>query len=208
MSRLDNYNNKLVKDISHMILETVTIYKKLSNTLKKYNEKKCNYIIEYNKQVSCMRDEFHENIVNYFISEAPLAKDFRLGISLLKIADELVKICSYAEEIVGIDYDRCNCEVYLTSIVKVITIIIDQLIDLNGLMFKYEQPFIKGIISSDVKTTQIIRDYVKLASDEHFDNEDYSNIRNTLSSLEKVGKHILNIVNNVIYAVTGQHMSV
>lgn len=164
-------------------------------------------IIYTEKRINAMELSIDRECEKVFALINPLASDLRFVISVLKINSDLERIGDYSESIAGyiLDADNTFEESYLKklNIEKMFDIAISMLADINIAFVNEDAKKARKIFKKDKElnkinknASKVISDFVKINSD-HLQTSLY--IFSTIRKLERLGDHVTNMVENIIF---------
>lgn len=204
---LDLLNEELI-EMGNLIEASITA---AVNALKEQNIELAKRVIEGDKEVNEMEKTIERRCLKLLLQQQPVAKDFRLISSTLKMITDMERIGDMAADISEISIHLAN-EVYLKEIIH-----IPQMAEATIKMVKES---IDSFVRKDLELAKIVIKYDEKV-DELFDiikDELIHHIRTNMNSteqaidflmiakyFERIGDHAQNIAEWVYYAIIGEH---
>lgn len=207
MTRLQEDLKNLREHLSEMAMLVKAQLRKSICSLLDEDEDLANEVIANEKRVNAMELNIDRNCEHIFALLNPVAQDMRFVFSTLKINSDLERIADYGEDIARIvllgkksfDNNLIN-EIRLTEMSEIIQVMMD---DVTKAYFEDNTKVARSVFSKDLKIDEINRNASIVA--ENYIKSNLDKIQQSLMiisiirKLERVGDHITNIAEEIIF---------
>ena len=207
MTRLQEELKKLRERLSEMAMLVKNQLRKSICSLLEEDEDLANEVIVNEKRVNAMELNIDRDCEHIFTLLNPVAHDMRFVFSTIKINADLERIADYGEDIARMvligkkSFDKKFIQtIRLTEMSEIIQVMMD---DVTKAYFEDNTKLARSVFSKDLKIDEINKNASAIAEDYIKVNLDH--IQQTLllisiiRKLERVGDHITNIAEEVIF---------
>lgn len=205
-NQLDSINTGLI-DMVKLVEESVDLSVQGLIDIDKEKAKK---VIRMDNDIDKKEYEIEEECLHLFALQSPLAKDLRFNISILKIITDLERIGDYSVNIAKIVLEMTKDEHIkpLVDIPKMMNVSKEMLeLSIKSYIEKDSELAKKVITMDDILDDLyelICIDILKLAKDNQDVLKESINLLFVGRYLERIGDHIVNICERIIYITSGE----
>lgn len=214
ITRLE-FNISTLKDYAIRMVEKCEDAVSLSvNSLVKKDIDLAKKVVKLDEDIDTLREYIRDRSIELMVLKQPMAKDLRYIYALSNIAIELERIGDYAENIAG-ETIAINKDEHITSldtIVDMSNVCLSMLNDIKEALNKCDDKLAYDIAMRDDKIDRAYEDsrpniLSKMCEDA--DNVDQgTRILFVERYLERIGDHITNICENIVYIANGQMIEI
>lgn len=207
MTRLQEDLKKLREHLSEMAMLVKSQLKKSICSLLEEDEDLANEVIVNEKRVNAMELNIDRDCEHIFALLNPVAHDMRFVFSTLKINADLERIADYGEDIAGIvligkkSFDKDLIKTIRLTEMSEITQ--EMMEDVTKAYFEDNTKIARSVFSKDLKLDEINKNASTIAETYIKNNLDKIQqallIISIIRKLERVGDHITNIAEEVIF---------
>ena len=207
MTRLQEDLKKLRERLSEMAMLVKSQLKKSICSLLEEDEDLANEVIVNEKRVNAMELNIDRDCEHIFALLNPVAHDMRFVFSTLKINADLERIADYGEDIAGIvligkkSFDKDLIKTIRLTEMSEITQ--EMMEDVTKAYFEDNTKIARSVFAKDLKLDEINKNASTIAEDYIKNNLDRIQqallIISIIRKLERVGDHITNIAEEVIF---------
>lgn len=207
MTRLQEDLKKLRESLGEMAMLVKSQLRKSITSLLEEDEDLASEVIVNEKRVNAMELNIDRDCEQIFALLNPMAHDMRFVFSTLKINADLERIADYGEDIARIvligkkSFDKNLIEtIRLTEMSEITQVMMD---DVTMAYFEDNTKIARSVFSKDLKLDEINKNASTIA--EEYIKSNMGKIQQTLliisiiRKLERVGDHITNIAEEVIF---------
>jgi len=198
---------EIEKNLKEMILLVLSMHEEVKVALEKMDMKAALQIVKRDEQVNNLDELINESVLSFLATQAPVAKDLRSAIAMIRVANDVERIGDYAKSIAEITIlTRPLYEPFKTYINPMFSDFIKMFKSATDLFFKpvLEETYL--IANQD----QFIDAKLKAAFNEIPKVVDTNNVMsllhtfNVIRTLERAGDHTKNICEAVIFKLKGK----
>lgn len=212
-----NYFDKELNELHLMMLKMCTVVEEaLTNSvdcLKNQDIKLAQAVIDGDDVIDKLEADIEEKCLKLIALQAPMAKDLRFIATALKIITDLERIADHAVDIARITVRLAN-EVYIKELIdiprmgEITTRMVKESIDAY---VKQDAERAREVSKMDDEVDalhkQIFRELLLIMMEDPKKINQASNFLFVSKYLERVGDHVTNICERIIYAVTSEHIN-
>lgn len=207
MTRLEEDLKKLRERLSEMAMLVKSQLKKSICSLLEEDEDLANEVIVNEKRVNAMELNIDRDCEHIFALLNPVAHDMRFVFSTLKINADLERIADYGEDIAGIvligkkSFDKDLIKTI--RLIEMSDITQEMMEDVTKAYFEDNTKIARSVFAKDLKLDEINKNASTIA--ENYIKNNLDKIQQALMlisiirKLERVGDHITNIAEEVIF---------
>jgi len=195
------------QNLKDMIALTISMHQEVQVALEKIDHKSALSIIKRDEQVNNLDELINESVLTFLATQAPVAKDLRTAIAMIRVANDVERIADYAKTIA--EFIILSKPLYLpfnAYINDMFNLFIKMFQEASSLFFKptLEQTYL--IANQD----QFIDAKLKIAFYEIPKIVNPENVMslldtfNIIRTLERAGDHTKNICEAVIFKLKGK----
>lgn len=184
------------------------VYYNVESALRSLSEEDGIYaqeVIANDKNINALETEINEKVILLITKQQPIATDLRLMIAALKIASDFERIGDNAANIAETRLRAKISDKYvLTRLGTMGKLALLMLKDLDDAIERNDIALIKEIIERDGDIDDV---YISIVNTTYLiDNDPFVAGQTQLAArhLERIGDHISNIAENIVYYVTGK----
>ncbi len=209
--QIDKKTTQLKDNLLDLMNDVTNIYQELIDCIEDVDDQCLKAVINKDHQINEKELFFNETLIDYIVAFSPVATDLRESISYLKIANDLERIADYTTNIAKIFRRGVNFETSELKKIKYgLSLIVDFLNQVKELIKNYSSSVAYEIVDNDKELDALYKNYYfdKIANKEK--TKDIELVVSTVSILkylERSGDHIVNIVEHIIFAQKGKHVS-
>jgi phosphate transport system protein len=204
---IDNEIRNIETHLKEMIALTIGMHQDIKLALEKNDNKTALAVIKRDEQVNNLDELINESVLTFLATQAPVAKDLRTAIAMIRVANDIERIADYAKTI-G-EFIILSKPLYLpfkSYIDDMFEIFLKMLNEATSLFFKpvLEETYL--IANQD----QLIDAKLKKAFSEVPQLVNKDNVMsvldtfNIIRTLERAGDHTKNICEAVIFKLKGK----
>ena len=193
--------------LKDMIALTISMHQEVKLALEKTDQKSALSIIKRDEQVNNLDELINESVLTFVATQAPVAKDLRTAIAMIRVANDVERIADYAKTIA--EFIILSKPLYLPFKVYIddmFTIFLKMFQEATSLFFKpvLEETYL--IANQD----QFIDAKLKIAFHEIPKIVTSDNVMslldtfNIIRTLERAGDHTKNVCEAVIFKLKGK----
>ena len=193
--------------LKDMIALTISMHQEVKFALEKTDQKSALSIIKRDEQVNNLDELINESVLTFLATQAPVAKDLRTAIAMIRVANDVERIADYAKTIA--EFIILSKPLYLPFKVYIddmFTIFLKMFQEATSLFFKpvLEETYL--IANQD----QFIDAKLKIAFHEIPKIVTSDNVMslldtfNIIRTLERAGDHTKNVCESVIFKLKGK----
>ncbi len=198
---------EIEKDLKEMILLVLSMHEEVKVALEKMDMKAALQIVKRDEQVNNLDELINESVLSFLATQAPVAKDLRSAIAMIRVANDVERIGDYAKSIAEL--------IILTKpLYEPFKIYINPMFNDFIKMFKAATDlFFKPVLEESyliANQDQFIDAKLKTAFNEIPKVVDTNNVMsllhtfNVIRTLERAGDHTKNICEAVIFKLKGK----
>ncbi len=198
---------EIEKNLKEMILLVLSMHEEVKVALEKMDMKAALQIVKRDEQVNNLDELINESVLSFLATQAPVAKDLRSAIALIRVANDVERIGDYAKSIAEL--------IILTKpLYEPFKIYINPMFNDFIKMFKAATDlFFKPVLEETyliANQDQFIDAKLKTAFNEIPKVVDTNNVMsllhtfNVIRTLERAGDHTKNICEAVIFKLKGK----
>ena len=198
---------EIEKNLKEMILLVLSMHEEVKVALEKMDMKAALQIVKRDEQVNNLDELINESVLSFLATQAPVAKDLRSAIAMIRVANDVERIGDYAKSIAEI--------IILTKpLYEPFKIYINPMFNDFIKMFKAAtELFFKPVLEETyliANQDQFIDAKLKTAFNEIPKVVDTNNVMsllhtfNVIRTLERAGDHTKNICEAVIFKLKGK----
>lgn len=198
---------EIEKNLKEMILLVLSMHEEVKVALEKMDMKAALQIVKRDEQVNNLDELINESVLSFLATQAPVAKDLRSAIAMIRVANDVERIGDYAKSIAEI--------IILTKpLYEPFKIYINPMFNDFIKMFKAATDlFFKPVLEETyliANQDQFIDAKLKTAFNEIPKVVDTNNVMsllhtfNVIRTLERAGDHTKNICEAVIFKLKGK----
>ena len=198
---------EIEKNLKEMILLVLSMHEEVKVALEKMDMKAALQIVKRDEQVNNLDELINESVLSFLATQAPVAKDLRSAIAMIRVANDVERIGDYAKSISEI--------IILTKpLYEPFKIYINPMFNDFIKMFKAATDlFFKPVLEESyliANQDQFIDAKLKTAFNEIPKVVDTNNVMsllhtfNVIRTLERAGDHTKNICEAVIFKLKGK----
>ncbi len=198
---------EIEKNLKEMILLVLSMHEEVKVALEKMDMKAALQIVKRDEQVNNLDELINESVLSFLATQAPVAKDLRSAIAMIRVANDVERIGDYAKSISEI--------IILTKpLYEPFKIYINPMFNDFIKMFKAATDlFFKPVLEETyliANQDQFIDAKLKTAFNEIPKVVDTNNVMsllhtfNVIRTLERAGDHTKNICEAVIFKLKGK----
>lgn len=166
--------------------------------------------VDAEKQIDRKERDIESHCMKLLMHQQPVATDFRLITSALKMISDMERIGDQAEDIAEIaEYVQLSdlkSRVHITDMAEAVIHMVNHSIDS---FVKKDMDIAHSVISMDDTVDEIFlrvkKELIGAIQNGHDDAESLMDLLMIAKYFERIGDHAENIAEWVIYAITGQH---
>ncbi len=203
-----------LKDLKDKMIEMFNrveqVYKSMFIALEKMDVKLAQDLIDHDKEINEMEDSINETSFLVILKQCPVARDLRMILTAIKIANDLERMADYAT----------NCAMYILKtnqvhkayndeILKYKEYLLDMLVTIKKAYDENDVSIAFDVCDKDDRVDSLYRkqldDFVEVAktmTDEKA--EEASRALLVIKQLERAGDHMTNIAEHIIYLKGGK----
>lgn len=192
-----------------MIHDTKELFGELIEVIKNNDIELSKKVVEADKEINALDTKINDLIVEYIVAQAPLAGDLREVVSYLKIASDVERIADYTTNIAkyirgGLTFNERN----IGKITYGCEVLIELLSDIMALINQPDITLCYEVAKKDDILDELYRNYYVTAFIKNLNTDFEETIAtiNILKQLERAGDHIVNVIENLIYALKGKRV--
>lgn len=204
---IDNEIRTIETHLKEMIALTISMHRDIKFALEKNDNKTALAVIKRDEQVNNLDELINESVLTFLATQAPVAKDLRTAIAMIRVANDIERIADYAKTI-G-EFIILSKPLYLpfkSYIDDMFETFLKMLNEATSLFFKpvLEETYL--IANQD----QLIDAKLKKAFSEVPQLVNKDNVMsvldtfNIIRTLERAGDHTKNICEAVIFKLKGK----
>lgn len=207
MTHLDAELQQLRESIMEAMLLAKSQLEKSKTAFLKKDEELAEDIIFHEKKMNALELSIDRDCENIFALFNPVATDLRFVVSMLKINSDLERIADYADGFAGyvleMENPVNNAVIEATQSIQMFDIAIDMINDVYIAFERKNSSLARKVFFKDAKLNKINANSSKVISG--FVKEDPDSFRtllflySTIRSLERVGDHVKNIAENLVF---------
>jgi phosphate transport system protein len=91
--------NEIEKTLKEMILLVLSMHQEVKVALEKMDSKAALQIVKRDEQVNNLDELINESVLSFLATQAPVAKDLRAAIAMIRVANDVERIGDYAKTI-------------------------------------------------------------------------------------------------------------
>jgi phosphate transport system protein len=91
--------NEIEKTLKEMILLVLSMHQEVKVALEKTDTKAALQIVKRDEQVNNLDELINESVLSFLATQAPVAKDLRAAIAMIRVANDVERIGDYAKTI-------------------------------------------------------------------------------------------------------------
>jgi len=91
--------NEIEKNLKEMILLVLSMHEEVKVALEKTDTKAALQIVKRDEQVNNLDELINESVLSFLATQAPVAKDLRSAIAMIRVANDVERIGDYAKTI-------------------------------------------------------------------------------------------------------------
>lgn len=198
---------EIEKNLKEMILLVLSMHEEVKVALEKMDIKSALQIVKRDEQVNNLDELINESVLSFLATQAPVAKDLRSAIAMIRVANDVERIGDYAKSIAEL--------IILTKpLYEPFKIYINPMFNDFIKMFKAATDlFFKPVLEETyliANQDQFIDAKLKAAFNEIPKVVDTNNVMsllhtfNVIRTLERAGDHTKNICEAVIFKLKGK----
>ena len=198
---------EIEKNLKEMILLVLSMHEEVKVALEKMDMKAALQIVKRDEQVNNLDELINESVLSFLATQAPVAKDLRSAIAMIRVANDVERIGDYAKSIAEL--------IILTKpLYEPFKIYINPMFNDFIKMFKAAtELFFKPVLEETyliANQDQFIDAKLKTAFNEIPKVVDTNNVMsllhtfNVIRTLERAGDHTKNICEAVIFKLKGK----
>jgi phosphate transport system protein len=198
---------EIEKNLKEMILLVLSMHEEVKVALEKMDMKAALQIVKRDEQVNNLDELINESVLSFLATQAPVAKDLRSAIAMIRVANDVERIGDYAKSIAEL--------IILTKpLYEPFKIYINPMFNDFIKMFKAATDlFFKPVLEETyliANQDQFIDAKLKAAFNEIPKVVDINNVMsllhtfNVIRTLERAGDHTKNICEAVIFKLKGK----
>jgi phosphate transport system protein len=198
---------EIEKNLKEMILLVLSMHEEVKVALEKMDMKAALQIVKRDEQVNNLDELINESVLSFLATQAPVAKDLRSAIAMIRVANDVERIGDYAKSIAEL--------IILTKpLYEPFKIYINPMFNDFIKMFKAATDlFFKPVLEETyliANQDQFIDAKLKAAFNEIPKVVDTNNVMsllhtfNVIRTLERAGDHTKNICEAVIFKLKGK----
>ena len=198
---------EIEKNLKEMILLVLSMHEEVKVALEKMDMKAALQIVKRDEQVNNLDELINESVLSFLATQAPVAKDLRSAIAMIRVANDVERIGDYAKSIAEL--------IILTKpLYEPFKIYINPMFNDFIKMFKAATDlFFKPVLEETyliANQDQFIDAKLKTAFNEIPKVVDTNNVIsllhtfNVIRTLERAGDHTKNICEAVIFKLKGK----
>lgn len=198
---------EIEKNLKEMILLVLSMHEEVKVALEKMDMKAALQIVKRDEQVNNLDELINESVLSFLATQAPVAKDLRSAIAMIRVANDVERIGDYAKSIAEL--------IILTKpLYEPFKIYINPMFNDFIKMFKAATDlFFKPVLEETyliANQDQFIDAKLKTAFNEIPKVVDTNNVMsllhtfNVIRTLERAGDHTKNICEAVIFKLKGK----
>ena len=198
---------EIEKNLKEMILLVLSMHEEVKVALEKMDMKAALQIVKRDEQVNNLDELINESVLSFLATQAPVAKDLRSAIAMIRVANDVERIGDYAKSIAEL--------IILTKpLYEPFKIYINPMFNDFIKMFKAATDlFFKPVLEESyliANQDQFIDAKLKTAFNEIPKVVDTNNVMsllhtfNVIRTLERAGDHTKNICEAVIFKLKGK----
>jgi phosphate transport system protein len=198
---------EIEKNLKEMILLVLSMHEEVKVALEKMDIKSALQIVKRDEQVNNLDELINESVLSFLATQAPVAKDLRSAIAMIRVANDVERIGDYAKSIAEL--------IILTKpLYEPFKIYINPMFNDFIKMFKAATDlFFKPVLEETyliANQDQFIDAKLKTAFNEIPKVVDTNNVMsllhtfNVIRTLERAGDHTKNICEAVIFKLKGK----
>jgi phosphate transport system protein len=198
---------EIEKNLKEMILLVLSMHEEVKVALEKMDIKSALQIVKRDEQVNNLDELINESVLSFLATQAPVAKDLRSAIAMIRVANDVERIGDYAKSIAEL--------IILTKpLYEPFKIYINPMFNDFIKMFKAATDlFFKPVLEETyliANQDQFIDAKLKAAFNEIPKVVDINNVMsllhtfNVIRTLERAGDHTKNICEAVIFKLKGK----
>jgi phosphate transport system protein len=199
--------NEIEKNLKEMILLVLSMHEEVKVALEKTDTKAALQIVKRDEQVNNLDELINESVLSFLATQAPVAKDLRSAIAMIRVANDVERIGDYAKTIAEL--------IILTKpLYDPFKVYINGMFDDFIKMFKSATDlFFKPVLEESYLVSnqdQFIDAKLKTAFHEIPQVVNPTNVMslldtfNVIRTLERAGDHTKNICEAVIFKLKGK----
>ena len=198
---------EIEKNLKEMILLVLSMHEEVKVALEKMDMKAALQIVKRDEQVNNLDELINESVLSFLATQAPVAKDLRSAIAMIRVANDVERIGDYAKSIAEL--------IILTKpLYEPFKIYINPMFNDFIKMFKAATDlFFKPVLEETyliANQDQFIDAKLKTAFNEIPKVVDTNNVMsllhtiNVIRTMERAGDHTKNICEAVIFKLKGK----
>lgn len=211
MRQIDKKTTEVKKELQSLMKDVVNIYQNLYECIDECDDDCLKSVIKNDKDVNKKELDLNEMIVEYIATFSPLATDLREAISYLKIANDLERIADYTTNIAKIFRRSVNFSSYEIKKIKYgISLVLEFLEGVSTIIDNFSTTLAYELVENDKELDDLYKNFYSEQIMNFNKERDVEAIISTVSILkylERAGDHIVNIVEQMIYAQRGKYVN-
>ena len=199
--------NEIEKNLKEMILLVLSMHEEVKVALEKTDTKAALQIVKRDEQVNNLDELINESVLSFLATQAPVAKDLRSAIAMIRVANDVERIGDYAKTI-------AELIIITKPLYDPFKVYINGMFDDFIKMFKSATDlFFKPVLEESYLVSnqdQFIDAKLKTAFHEIPNVVNPTNVMslldtfNVIRTLERAGDHTKNICEAVIFKLKGK----
>ncbi|MFY0689883.1 MAG: phosphate signaling complex protein PhoU [Cyclobacteriaceae bacterium] len=214
MTHLEEELNQLKVEVIDMINLTTSQLEKAKEAFIKFDSELAEEVIHIEKRVNAMEISIDRTCESLIALYQPLATDFRFVISMLKINSDLERIgdlaCGVASYVLDMKRSIPKDSISKTEIEEMFDVSIQMMNDVLTAYENEDTKLARKVYKQDRKINKInieastqIENLIK-ADTEH--TSDYLFLFSSIRKLERIGDHIKNVTEDIIFHIDAKRM--
>ena len=208
MNRIETRMTSFEKSLLEMAQSTYAAIEKAQEALLKNDKSLALDVIERDERLNYLEESINRQAIEIFTLLQPVAKDLRLLIGGIKIANDLERIGDYGKNM-GRFVIKSNQDysAYRKDLQQIIDVFLLNFKDTIALIEKRDVKHAHEVALSDEKLDLAFDQFMHQISNKINKGDDFPlEISGLARNVERAGDHAKNIAEEVIYIVNGQHI--
>lgn len=204
---IENEIHQIENHLKEMIALTIGMHREVKLALEKNDAKSALAIIKRDEQVNNLDELINESVLTFLATQAPVAKDLRTAIAMIRVANDIERIADYAKTIS--EFIILSKPLYLpfkSDIDEMFEIFLKMLLEATNLLFEptLEQTYLIANQDQliDAKLKKAFHEIPKIVTPENVMS--LLDTFNIIRTLERAGDHTKNICEAVIFKLKGK----
>ncbi|HEY4536970.1 MAG TPA: phosphate signaling complex protein PhoU [Erysipelothrix sp.] len=208
MNRIETRMTSFEKSLIEMAYSTYTAIEKAQEALLKNDKSLALDVIERDEHLNYLEESINRQAIEIFTLLQPVAKDLRLLIGGIKIANDLERIGDYGKNmgrfVIKSDEDITP---YVKDLKALIAVFLTNFKDALALIEKRDVKHAHQVALADEQLDASFNRFMQELNNKTMKEKAFPlEISGLARNIERAGDHAKNIAEEVIYIVNGQHI--